>query len=311
MGRIKCAVWVFVLVAVVVAAVGCTGLPGRPTQVKQLQAEIAVMPGVESFSASYSNNITHGAVLDLWVRMPGASEDQIAAVARRINEIKADYFEGYDQTTEFIVGERLKVRRGERLDPDQVAADARGVRQIGGALPGTEVSWFRGKVATITLNHSPAAAESLAAVRPVIGTDALGVDILPAGDAPMWWVGFPLTAEREQQLLTLVNGLPVQVLAVRIEDGHMSNMSVGVRDPASAYADLAAAIAALQPTTRHPMLLRWSGTRGPDGKSFSGSVHVGGCSYGTTAGEQDPESYYPPEAIDVQRRLREQFDTCQ
>lgn len=309
MGRIKLAAWVSAFVAMMFVAAGCTGLPGRPTQVKQLDAEISAMPGVEMYSASYSNDITHGAVLDLSIRMPAATEDQVTAVARRINEIKGDYFDGYDQSAQFVVGKNLTIRRKEQLDPEQLATDTRLTRQIGGALPGSEITWFRNTENRIEIREAPPAAQTLGAVRAVIGDELTTVEVMPAGDDPMWRVGFPFSAEREQQIQQLLAGLPVSVNALNIDDGHLSNMSVNMRDTASAYGDIVAVIDAVRPTPEHPLFLMWN-LPDDSGKTGGGSVHVAGCEYPGTAGEQDPEKYYSPEALDLQRRVRAAFDGC-
>lgn len=316
MGRIKLAAWVSAFVAMMFVAAGCTGLPGRPTQVKQLDAEISAMPGVEMYSASYSNDITHGAVLDLSIRMPAATEDQVTAVARRINEIKGDYFDGYDQSADFTVGKGLTLQRGERLDPEQLGTDTRLIRQLGGALPGSDINWFRNSGTSIVIREAPPVAQSLAAVRTVVGNEPTSVEVMPVGDDPMWRVGFPFSIEREQQIRQQLTGLPVRMAALTIEDGHLSYMSVGVGDTTSAYDDLAAVIEAVKPTPDHPLFLRWdvpdnSGKTADDsGKTGGGSVHVAGCEYPGTAGEQDPEKYYSPEALDLQRRVRAAFDGC-
>lgn len=306
MGWIKLAAWVAAVVAMVFVSVGCTGLPGRPAQVKQLDAEISAMPVVELYSAVYSNDITHGSVLDLSIRMPAATEDQVTAVARRINEIKGDHFEGYDQSAQFVVGKGLTIRRGEQLDPEELGTDTRLIRQVGGALPGSEITWFRDR---IEIREAPPAAQSLAAVRAVIGNAPTTVEVMPAGDDPMWRVDFPFSAEREQQFQQLLAGLPVSVNTLTIADGHLSNMSVNVRDMGSAYDDIVAVIEAVRPTPEHPLFLMWNLPKG-SGKTSGGTVHVAGCEYPGTAGEKDPEKYYSPEALDLQRRVRAAFDGC-
>ncbi|MBF6324461.1 hypothetical protein [Nocardia cyriacigeorgica] len=290
------------VVATVFVAAGCTGLPGRPTQVKQLDAEISAMPGVELFSASYSNNITHGSVLDLSIRMLAATEGQVTAVARRIAEIKGDYFDGYDQSAEFTVGKTVTLTRGERLDPDRLGTDTRLIRQLGGALPGADINWFRDSGSSIDIRDAPPVAHSLAAARAVLGDEPTRVEVMPAGDEPMWRVDFPFSAERERQISGRLATLPVSVAALTIERGQLSYMSVGVRDAASAYADIAAVIEAVGPTPEHPLYLWW---HLPD--TSAGSVHVAGCEYAGTAGERDPEN---PEALDLQRRVRAEFDGC-
>lgn len=43
---------------------------------------------------------------------------------------------------------------------------------------------------------------------------------------------------------------------------------------------------------------------------FKGMVDTGGCTYGTGEGELHPELYLTPDALELQLRLRNQFDKC-
>ncbi|MBF6413212.1 hypothetical protein [Nocardia cyriacigeorgica] len=61
-------------------------------------------------------------------------------------------------------------------------------------------------------------------------------------------------------------------------------------------------IEVVEPTPEHPLYLWW---HLPD--TSAGSVHVAGCEYAGTAGERNPEN---PEALDLQRRVRAEFDGC-
>ena len=46
------------------------------------------------------------------------------------------------------------------------------------------------------------------------------------------------------------------------------------------------------------------------GLQFKGMVDAGGCTYGTGEGELHPELYLTPDALELQLRLRNQFDKC-
>ncbi|MEV0292516.1 hypothetical protein [Nocardia sp. NPDC050710] len=304
---------VCVILAVALLATACAGAPGRKTEVDRLATAIRAMPGVESYSASYANDITHGSVLDLTVTMPHASEAQISDVATRINDIKQRDFEKYSQTAEFVVGERITVKRAAELDPAAIAADARRLRLVGAALPGARVSWFHTSAASyVDIRSAPNTADAVAAVRTELATEPLQLTVAETGAEPLWTVDFPFDAAREQRIRQQLSGLPIQVTAVDIRNGHLWNLAAGVRAPKSAYEDLTATITAVRPTRDHPMYLRWAWNGGDrSGPQFSGLVHVAGCDYGSnTAGEQNPERYYTPEAVALQRRLRIEFDAC-
>ncbi len=297
-----------IAVAIVsVPLTGCTNASDHRPQVDRLRAEVGAMPGVESISVDYSDDFTRGTYLDLDLSTRAASETQIAEVVDRIKTIKRHDFDSYQQSTDFAVGDRLELKLGANLDPDRIAARARELRQLGTSLPAAAI---RGTDSGIEIEKAPPATDSLAAVRTVLGNDPTQVTIRPTDRQPVWTVDLLFDTQQEQDIRTLLDALPVPVAFVRIDDGHLANLSVGVHSPDSAYQDLTAVIATARPTSDHPMDLRWNwGGYSPD-KQFTGSVEVAGCSDGTTAAEAHPEHYLTPDAIDVQRGLRTEFETC-
>lgn len=306
--RYKCAAGLAILFTAGAVLSGCTGLPDRQREAERLEVELSSMPGVERFTASYSNDYTAGSYLNLTATMPAAPEGQIAEVAKRINDLKRDDFDGYRQRTKFIVGNRITGEFDAVLNPDQVADRSRRLRQIGSAAPTADITWSGNG---LDLRNAPPAAESFAAVRSGLAAKPAHVTVLPQDTSPMWEVDFPFNAQQEAHIQRQLSGLPVDVAAVTVANGALSSLSVRVHDPKTAYQDLAAVIAPVQPTPEHPMMLQWTwaGTETAERK-FAGSVQVSGCQYPRTAGEEDPHSYYAPEAIDLQRRLRDEFDTC-
>ncbi|MFI6953272.1 hypothetical protein ACIBJI_07325 [Nocardia sp. NPDC050408] len=297
-----------IAVAIVsVALAGCTTAPdGRP-QADRLRDELGAMPGVENISVDYSNDFTRGTYLDLDLSMRAASEAQVAEVVDRINTIKQRDFDSYQQSTEIIVGDRLELKLGAELDPHRIAARTHELRQLDTSLPGAAITWT---TSGFEIEKSPPTTDSLAAVRTVLGNDPTQVTIRPADRQPVWTVDLPFGTQQEQDIQTLLTGLPIPVTFVRIINGHIANLSVGVHSPDTAYQDLTAVIAETRPTPDHPMDLRWNwGSYSPD-KQFTGSVQVAGCSDQTTAADAHPEHYLTPEAIALQRRLRTEFETC-
>jgi len=306
--RYKLAVGLAVLCAACAVLSGCTGLPDRGPQVQRLEAEISAMPGVDDVSSIYSNDFTAGSNLTLTVSMPAASDAQIAEVATRINDLKQDDFDGYRQMTEFKIGDRLMLKLGAELNSGRIAELARRLRQIGLAIPTAQIDWLDGE---LELRNAPDVAGSLAAVRTGLGNEPVRVNIMTHDSAPMWTVDFPFSSQQEKNIRSQLSGLPVDVASVEVENGRLSSLSVGVRHPKTAYQDLSALIGTVRPTREHPMRLEWD-WNGTDehARQFSGQVHVAGCRYGDHAGEKDPARYYTPGAIDLQRRLRNEFDAC-
>ncbi|WP_215544344.1 hypothetical protein [Amycolatopsis sp. CA-230715] len=240
--------------------------------------------------------------------MPAATEPQIMAIAQRITDITRGQFDGYQQKTEFAVGNRAEVTTGAEPDPRQVAEQVRRLRQISSALPTAEITWNGRK---LDLRDAPVAAVSLAAVRTGLAGEPARVTVLTQDAGPSWEVDFPFTAEQERQLAEQLTALPVEVSFVALEKGFLSHVNVGVRDPAKAYADLATAIAALHATPAHPVHLTWHRDGEKDnGLKFAGDVYVAGCEDPRTTGGQDPGKYYTPDAIELQGRLRAEFSAC-
>ncbi|WP_433710106.1 hypothetical protein ACQP2U_27500 [Nocardia sp. CA-084685] len=297
-----------IAVAIVsVALTGCTTTPDRRQQADRLRAEVGAMPGVQSISVDYSNDFTRGTYLDLDLSMRAAAEAQITEVVDRINTIKQRDFDSYQQSTDFVVGDRLELKLGAELDPNLITAHTRELRQLGTSLPGAAITWTS---SGIEIEKAPPTRDSLAVVRTVLGTDPTQVTIRPADRQPVWTVDLPFGIQQEQDMQTLLTALPVSVAYVRIADGYLANLSVEVHSPETAYQDLTAVIAATRPTPGHPIDLRWNwGGYSPD-KQFTGSVDVAGCSDQATAADAHPEHYLTTDAIALQRRLRTEFETC-
>ena len=68
-------------------------------------------------------------------------------------------------------------------------------------------------------------------------------------------------------------------------------------------------LAALDSAGHEPVMVRWQEDSNAERKLL-GSVHLGGCDYGNTLGEKEPEKYLTAEALDLQERLRGEFDDC-
>lgn len=302
-------------VLVIAGVVGCTFAPDRKVEADRLESEIATMPGVSAVSVIYSNDFTRGVHLDIEVTMKQASEALIGAVVSRINHIEGDKFEEYDRSNTFTVGDELEVyRSGSGLDADRIAARARQLREIGASLSGTEMTWYDNlSESRIEIDNAPPAAESLAAVRHVLGNDPVRLDIRPeALEDPSWSVDLPFSIAQEQGIQQLLSELPANdVVSVRVDDARLSNLSIGLRAPGTAYQDLVGIIEKIGPTEDHPLMLSWGvPVAGNTEREFQGSAHIHGCPQSGNAGHENPERFYTPAAVDLQKRMQDEFETC-
>lgn len=305
---------VFALVTIMLCA--CTGAPDRRGEAARLEAAISGMPGVQSFSASITNDITYGATLRLEADMSTASEAEIAAVVSRIKELEGDDFDKYQQTTEFGVGDGVSVQRNADFDPEQIAGDARRMRQLKSVLQtavGT-MSWFRSKSAdTMEFRDAENPQQILTAVRGVAADQAVKVTISTRSGStdPLWTVTFPFSADQQTGVVNLLAGLPTSVSAVDVDDGHISRLSVGIKAGNDPERDIDTVIDSIGPDPQHPLYLRWGGYSPDPTRGFQGSVDVAACDYGArTLGDDEPERYYTAAAIALQKKLRAQYDTC-
>lgn len=290
------------------ALTGCTGLPDREQEVERLEAELSSMPGVDDVATIYSNDFTAGTSLKLELTVQAASEAELADVARRINELKRDDFDGYTQTTEFVVNPNTTASFGATPAPAQVAERARQLRNIHAAVPDTEIAWSRAELALL---DSPPATTSLAGVRRAFAGERIRVIVKPRGDSPMWTVAFPLRSSDEARIRDKLSQFQSRTASLDVEDGALTRLTVRVHSLRSAHEELTTVIGATQPTREHPLMLDWRGPGRDDApKEFAGSVHVAGCHYPRGAGEAEPQNHYTAQAVALQRQLRAEFDTC-
>ncbi|OQS13356.1 hypothetical protein B0T36_19785 [Nocardia donostiensis] len=306
-----------VIVAVLMTIVGlsgCTFTPDRQAEADQLESEIAAMPGVEDISVVYSNELTLGVYLHVDVTMTRATEAQIADVGSRIVAIEHDKFDDYDRSHTFIVGDKLDIEDGEaELDSGRIVGDTQRLRAIGASLPGAEISSFFDQTSPrIEIRDAPPAAESLTAVRNVLGDGPATLQIQTTAPEPVWHVDFPFSSEQEQSIQRKLAELPVaDVDSVRVVDGRITGLIVEIGDPRTAYRDLVTIIGAIGPTRENPLGLEWGlpGSTNAE-REFRGSAYIYGCPEGRTAGEENPERFYTPDAVDLQKRMQNEFETC-
>lgn len=300
-----------VLAAVAVVVAGC-GVPDRRVEAEHLEQVLAALPGTARTDVFYSRDFTQGYDLRVEVELDPESLGEVEHIARMIEDVKGNDFEEFDQRTTFVVG-AARVVRGGRLDPPAVAEDVEALYAVALDLPGAEVSWRDENTSGSRPRVEVRGAEGRAAfeaVRVHLESVDASLTVMEEG-GPLWEVGLPLSAEQEGRFRDAAAESPLPVTAVTIENGRASEITVGVRNPATAETDLVTVIDVLGPTPESPLLLRWIEIDAPrDGPEFGGSVHVAGCDYPSTLGEADPARFYTREAREVGARLRERYDLC-
>lgn len=110
-----------------------------------------------------------------------------------------------------------------------------------------------------------------------------------------------------------ITAIPVSVHELTVGPLAMiTGITVVLRSRKTAYDDL---VSVMRNTTGagsgHEVLLSWFVDDQATGQPrFTGSVDVAGCNYPNTPVEHDPDKYLTPDALALQRRLREEFDHC-
>lgn len=301
--------------------VGGCGAPDRKAAADRLKLAIREMPGVQDADVSYTNNFEQGAVVRIVVFVPKADTKQIEDVVGRINAVRGDSLNAFDQKAEFAVtpSRTVRVKRGAELDPRSIAADAESLRRLSGAVYTAEMGLFRNNSgADLKLTQVTTPADDVfSAIREGFGDDAhVSVDLRPAANiaGPSWQVAFPFTAADQQRVDQQMAAMPVTIWAITVgSHGAIAGLSVGVHNRDSAYQDLVSVIGITGAGPAHALNLswRWEGDSAGKFPNFSGSVQVGACGYvPNVETERHPEKYLTADARALQQRLRTQFDTC-
>lgn len=317
----RTAALLFAIALALSCVVSACGAPDRKAAADRLKLAIKEMPGVQDADVSYTNNFEQGAVVRIVVFLPNADTKQIEDVVGRINSVRGDSLNAFDQKAEFAVtpSRTVRVGRGADLDPGSIAADAENLRRLSGAVDTAEMGIFRNNsTADLKLTQVTTPADDVfSAIREGFGDDAhVSVDLQPASNiaGPSWQVAFPFTAADQQRVDQQMASMPVTIWAITVgSHGAIASLSVGVHNRETAYQDLVSVIGITGAGPGHALDLSWRREGDSAGKfpDFSGSVQVGACNYvPNSASEQHPETYLTHDARAVQDGLRKQFDTC-
>ncbi|NKY35032.1 hypothetical protein HGA13_18420 [Nocardia speluncae] len=326
--------------AAVTALGGCTLTPDRESEARELTEAVETMPGVYDVSNIYSNDFTAGVLVSLRVKMhKDASPEQTEAVAQRIAHSYRTDFPGHNRDMRLQVAggffeHHTGTRNTDNLSHESISTDLRTLWQIGAAMPTPRlVSWKRSH-SQAELDVGDATDESVfQAVRSVLGDRPVRVLATTGGTPPLqpvelpsndsfpdlrarnlptrWQIDLPLSPADEARARESVERSQLKVGKVALSGGHIDEMLVYTWSPPQAHDDLSVLIENTAATAAHPLLLRWEyPTRPRPDLEFKGSIHVAGCDYVDTFGEENPQDYYTPEAIALQQQLRSEYDTC-
>lgn len=290
--------------------------PDRSAEVRHLQAEITKMPGVDDVKPLYTNDFENGAQLNMEVSMPKASEEQIASAASRITRIKGGDFNGYRQSTTFVVGDRLEVTRGGAdLNPAQIAADTHRLRQLRTRVPQASILWSRdGATVRLEVSAIDHTSDVLSAVLATVQPEPMTVYVRSAEPTkfPTWEVGVPITAEQRANIDALISRLALPIYYVRVDDARITELSVYITAPATAYRDLKSVISTVAPTKQHPLQLQWHLMVEPDNfHQFTGDLQVPDCrDRNGSPKPQAPQGNQTSEAAQLQQQLESDFNDC-
>lgn len=297
---------------VTVTASACTGVWNREEEAIDIKDAVAGMPGVADVDLVYANGVFEGTRFDLDVEMEGATDQQVADVAQRIDDMRGDDFAEHDQTVALHVAHWATIHAGADL-PDDMARLTAQVRQIRAHVADGTVDWYTERTSggpVIELYDTTASTPLVDSILNVFGDNAFAeLRATPSheSDAPSWWVRGAFTAADKQRVdRQLAAAAPAVPRYISFEDGHLRTLGVDLPAPATAYTDLERLIHALGPVgPEHPVDLRWGWARHQPGareSGWAGSATIGRCTGGsTTADEQTPE------AAALEDRVQENF----
>lgn len=316
------------LAAFLVVAVGGCGAPDRRDEAQRLGEALKAMPGVTDAHVSYENAIGRGASLGVYVFAPDASRQQFVDLVNRYNEVRGNRFDRYDQnvTIHPAPAQNAEIRCGSELDADVIATQAMALRELSSRVSAGDTDWWCGpQNRTLTIRENRAPVTQVLQVLHASGADVAPVrlDLTSASSSTemdpfsVVHITFPFTVEdwsRFQALASRLDTLPWS--AVVGPGSTIAGLGVSVESPSAAEPELVSVIAAVGADERHPLNLSWTFLGAPPGKpdekSFKGQVQVGGCSatFSKMEIELHPEKYLTPEAVALQKRLRETYEVC-
>ena len=301
---------------------GCTA-PDREAEADALEQDLKGLAGVDDALVIYSNDLSSGSGISVNVTVGDPTDTHLTEIVKTIAESYGKDFEEYDQEATITVSDlvaSLDYRPGGssdlvELDADEVIGDVARARRLADELsidgaPGQGWSRTGGRLSLNLPARSPDA-RTLAAVRRTLGDVPASVTITPRDlVGPRWTVAFPLAADAEAGIRHIIDSSALEAYRVAVAENVITHLEV--RPAASVPVTeqgLRELLAVLDSAGHAPVMLRWE-EAGDAERQVQGAVHLGGCSYGDTLGEKEPDRFLTPDALDLQERLRGEFDDC-
>ncbi|MGA5541304.1 hypothetical protein ACPCIR_05575 [Mycobacterium sp. NPDC051198] len=304
------------LVAVMVSVSGCTGAPDREQEAVDIKTRIAAMPGVSEVDLIYNNGIIEGTRFQLEVGMAQATDQQVGAVAGQLDELRGADFAKFDQSMKIVVAKWTSISGSVDL-PDDVQHVSGLVRRLRAEVPAGEIRWSGGASdashVTILEAEEPGAAVDailrIFADRPPSGIEVSAADRVAD---PHWMIVNRFTPADKQRIdQQLAAAAPADPGWIGVRDGRIDHFTFGVPTRETAYDDIVRTIHALEAGPEHPVSLTWAwhGVKYRyDEPRWAGSAMIGKCEY--VNGDRTKSEPLVPEALALQQRIRDEFDTC-
>ncbi|OBG21548.1 hypothetical protein A5768_25935 [Mycolicibacterium fortuitum] len=286
----------------------------RKIDTDPLEVTISAMPGVAKAWVSFDEDELDS-IATLNVQMPGADAGQISDVAQAVSSAHGDGSADYLKRLRLRIGDAPAVtalRDVTSLNAAVVVTDSTTLRSFAAVVastsPAAQIDWATDNRLTVRQLTTPVP-EVLQALRDV-GVTASTVHLLPVDSAaPSWRVTLPLSRDQEQRIHRQIAAMPAQLVRIAVRDATITDLGVVVSRQA-AHRALVDIISIVGAGPGHPLWLTWHLAPRDITQQYDGSVHVGGCDYPDSRLEQQPENYLSAEEIELQDRLRAQFDTC-
>lgn len=305
------------LVAVMAGVSGCTGAPDREQEALDIKNRIAAMPGVSDVGLIYDNGLLEGTRFELAVSMDQATDQQVGAVASQLDELRGADFAKFDQSMEIVVAKGTSISGSVDL-PDDVERVSALVRRLRAEVPAGEIRWFSGAAPDASKIEVRDAEEPGVAVDAILRIFAdrppSGIEVSAADRVadPHWMIVNRFTPADKQRIdQQLAAAAPADPGWIGVRDGRIDHFTFGVPKRETAYEDIVRTIHALEAGPEHPVSLTWAwhGVKYRyDEPRWAGSAMIGKCEY--VNGDRTVSEPLVPEALALQQRIRDEFDTC-
>ncbi|MGA5537837.1 hypothetical protein [Mycolicibacterium nivoides] len=305
------------LVAVTAGLSGCTGAPDREQEALDIRNRIAEMPGVADVDLIYDNGVLEGTRFELEVDMEQASDQQVGAVVDQLDELRGDDFAKFNQRMKILVAQQTSISGGADL-PEDTGQVTGLVRRLRADAPAGEIMWLGGgapDASKVRIHEAEKPGAAVDAVLRIFADRPPSEIEVSAADRvadPHWMIFNPLTPADKQRIdRQLAAAAPADPGWIGVRDGRVERLTFSVPTPATAYEDVVRTIHAVEAGPAHPVGLTWVWVDDParyNEPRWAGSAMIGKCDY--PSGDRTKTEPLVPDALALQQRIRDEFDTC-